>query len=288
MRCWLQKEPARKLPNVAKVPTLVVTSEASYHATYDHCTAAYLTQAGVKNTFIRLADRGVNGNGHMMMLEKNNMAIAGVMAEWLDGVRDGVRPVRSARTVANATTLPCRTRGRSRAAAATCSIGFLSASCTVILRSVPARMAVTSLLAGRHARRSSPILVQVWIGWRSGWPLSTLIRTGSVRLSPSGSCSRHQCRLGVGRLADEHRDAGVAGCRAETAAGRRGNRASCRRRCIRPARPRHPARRACATECGDAASAVNDPAARTAKRSESGSVMVGCTASWPLLIRRSA
>jgi len=94
--CWLQKEPARKLPNVAKVPTLIVMSEASYHAAYDHCTAAYLTQAGVKNTFVRLADRGIKGNGHMMMLEKNNMAIAGVMAEWLDSVRDGARPVRSA------------------------------------------------------------------------------------------------------------------------------------------------------------------------------------------------
>ncbi|HLQ93911.1 MAG TPA: alpha/beta hydrolase [Xanthobacteraceae bacterium] len=94
--CWLQKEPARKLPNVAKVPTLIVMSEASYHAAYDHCTAAYLTQAGVKNTFVRLVDRGIKGNGHMMMLEKNNMAIAGVMAEWLDSVRDGVRPVRSA------------------------------------------------------------------------------------------------------------------------------------------------------------------------------------------------
>ena len=95
-RCWLQKEPARKLFNVAKVPTLIVMSEASYHAAYDHCTAAYLTQAGVKNTFVRLADRGIKGNGHMMMLEKNNMAIAGVMAEWLDGVRDGARPVRPA------------------------------------------------------------------------------------------------------------------------------------------------------------------------------------------------
>ena len=95
-RCWLQKEPARKLSNVAKVPTLIVMSEASYHAAYDHCTAAYLTQAGVKNTFVRLADRGIKGNGHMMMLEKNNMAIAGVMAEWLDSVRDGARPVRSA------------------------------------------------------------------------------------------------------------------------------------------------------------------------------------------------
>jgi pimeloyl-ACP methyl ester carboxylesterase len=84
VRCWLQKEPARKLPSLAKAPTLIVMSEASYHATYDHCTAAYLTQAGVKNTFIRLADVGVRGNNHMMMLEKNNMAIARVMAEWVE------------------------------------------------------------------------------------------------------------------------------------------------------------------------------------------------------------
>jgi pimeloyl-ACP methyl ester carboxylesterase len=95
VRCWLQKEPARKLPNVAKVPTLIITSEASYHAPYDHCTVAYLTQAGVKPTFIRLPDVGVYGNGHMMMLEKNNMAIAKVMADWLDRVRDGTRPERT-------------------------------------------------------------------------------------------------------------------------------------------------------------------------------------------------
>ena len=66
------------------MPTLIVSSEASYHASYDHCTAAYLTQAGVKNTFLRLADVGIHGNNHMMMLEKNNMAIARVMAEWAE------------------------------------------------------------------------------------------------------------------------------------------------------------------------------------------------------------
>jgi hypothetical protein len=37
----------------------------------------------VKNTYIRLADRGIHGNGHMMMLERNNAAIAGVMLAWL-------------------------------------------------------------------------------------------------------------------------------------------------------------------------------------------------------------
>ncbi len=96
MRCWRQQEPARKLPNLAKVPTLILTSEASYHAPYDHCTVAYLAQAGVKSTFIRLDEVGVKGNGHMMMLEKNNMAIAAVMAQWLDRTRDGSRPPQTA------------------------------------------------------------------------------------------------------------------------------------------------------------------------------------------------
>jgi pimeloyl-ACP methyl ester carboxylesterase len=80
MRCWRQREPAKQLTNLKSVPVLILASEASYHAAYDHCTSQYLTQAGVKNTFVRLADRGIKGNGHMMMLEKNNLAIA----EWLE------------------------------------------------------------------------------------------------------------------------------------------------------------------------------------------------------------
>jgi pimeloyl-ACP methyl ester carboxylesterase len=86
-RCWLQKEPARRLPNLARIPIVIIVAEASYHAAYDHCTAAYLEQAGAHNTLIRLADVGVRGNGHMMMLEKNSAAIAGVIAQWLDRQR---------------------------------------------------------------------------------------------------------------------------------------------------------------------------------------------------------
>jgi uncharacterized metal-binding protein len=63
---------------------LVLTSEASYHAPYDHCTVRYLREAGVNPTFIRLADLGIRGNSHVMMLEKNNKEIARVIAEWLD------------------------------------------------------------------------------------------------------------------------------------------------------------------------------------------------------------
>jgi len=83
VRGWLQAEPARKLPNLANVPILILVAEASYHAAYDHVTAAYLAQAGVPNTFLRLPDVGIRGNGHMMMLEKNSDTIAGVIERWL-------------------------------------------------------------------------------------------------------------------------------------------------------------------------------------------------------------
>lgn len=81
--CWAQKEPARRLVNLAAMPVLVATSEASYHAPYDHCTAHYLSQAGVKVDFVRLADRGIRGNAHMMMLELNNLAIAQFLDGWM-------------------------------------------------------------------------------------------------------------------------------------------------------------------------------------------------------------
>jgi len=84
MKCWRQTEPARHLTKLRNIPVAIITSEASYHASYDHCTAQYLAQAGVKNDFIRLADRGIRGNGHMMMLEKNNLAIARVIADWIN------------------------------------------------------------------------------------------------------------------------------------------------------------------------------------------------------------
>jgi pimeloyl-ACP methyl ester carboxylesterase len=84
VRCWLQKAPARQLPNLQKVPVLIVTAEASYHATYDHCTVKYLEQAGVRTTWIKLGEAGVHGNGHMLMLEKNSNEIAELLSRWLE------------------------------------------------------------------------------------------------------------------------------------------------------------------------------------------------------------
>lgn len=83
--CTLQAEPARKLVNFQKIPVLVTVSESSYHAPYDHCTAKYMQQAGAPVEFIRLQDRGIRGNGHMVMLEKNNLQVAGFLHDWIAG-----------------------------------------------------------------------------------------------------------------------------------------------------------------------------------------------------------
>ena len=81
--CWMQKAPARPLVNLKHIPVMIMAAEASYHQVYDHCTAKYLNQAGVKTEYIRLQDKGIRGNGHMVMIEKNNLDIARLIDEWL-------------------------------------------------------------------------------------------------------------------------------------------------------------------------------------------------------------
>jgi len=81
--CWKQPDPPRRLSHLQGIPILIVTSESSYHAPYDHCTSKYLSQAGVTNTFWRLEEQGIHGNGHMMMLEKNNLEVAALLQKWL-------------------------------------------------------------------------------------------------------------------------------------------------------------------------------------------------------------
>jgi len=81
--CWMQKAPARQLVNLKNIPVMVMAAEASYHQVYDHCTSKYLNQAGVKAEYIRLQDKGIHGNGHMVMIEKNNLDIARVVDEWV-------------------------------------------------------------------------------------------------------------------------------------------------------------------------------------------------------------
>ncbi|ACL57244.1 alpha/beta hydrolase [Methylobacterium nodulans] len=83
IRCWLQAEPARRLPNLAKVPAVIVTGEASFRATMDDCTGAFLEQAGARPDRLALAEHGIRGNGHMMMLEANNGEVADAIINWV-------------------------------------------------------------------------------------------------------------------------------------------------------------------------------------------------------------
>ena len=82
--CYMQTSPAHQLPNVAKVPYVALTGAASPHITYDHCLIDYLNQAGVATDWIKLSELGIEGNGHFLYLEENNLEIAAVVEKWIE------------------------------------------------------------------------------------------------------------------------------------------------------------------------------------------------------------
>lgn len=81
--CIMQAEPARTLPEIAKVPYVALTGSASPHITYDQCVINYLRQAGVAAEWIKMADRGIYGNGHFGYLELNSERYFEVVHEWI-------------------------------------------------------------------------------------------------------------------------------------------------------------------------------------------------------------
>lgn len=79
----VQAAPARRLPHLAGVPVAVVTAEASWRVQMDWAVVEFLRQSGVDADHIKLADLGIHGNGHLMMLERNNAEIAAAISAWL-------------------------------------------------------------------------------------------------------------------------------------------------------------------------------------------------------------
>ncbi len=65
------------------LPVAVVTAECSGFEPACRATAAFLRDCGAEVTELRLADLGIHGNGHAMMLEKNNAEIAAVITDWI-------------------------------------------------------------------------------------------------------------------------------------------------------------------------------------------------------------
>jgi pimeloyl-ACP methyl ester carboxylesterase len=70
-------------PKLQGLPVAVVTAECSgFGPACDRC-AAYLRRCGADVTELRLAELGIHGNGHAMMLERNNAEIAAVLTDWI-------------------------------------------------------------------------------------------------------------------------------------------------------------------------------------------------------------
>jgi pimeloyl-ACP methyl ester carboxylesterase len=90
---FLQEEPARKLPNWRDVAVLTVTSAAGAASPGNPGAPAFLKQAGVKVAEeLRLANVGINGNSHMMMVEKNHREVLQPILDWLDRNVRGTAP----------------------------------------------------------------------------------------------------------------------------------------------------------------------------------------------------
>jgi len=90
---FLQEEPARKLPNWRDVAVLTVTSAAGAASPGNPGAPAFLKQAGVRVAEeLRLANVGINGNSHMMMVEKNHREVLQPILDWLDRNVRGTAP----------------------------------------------------------------------------------------------------------------------------------------------------------------------------------------------------
>jgi pimeloyl-ACP methyl ester carboxylesterase len=75
---------SRRLPNLAGVPIAVVSAEASPFVHFHDEMVGFLRGAGCDVEGLRLADHGVNGNGHGMMLEANNVEALEPIARWVE------------------------------------------------------------------------------------------------------------------------------------------------------------------------------------------------------------
>ncbi len=73
------------------IPILMVTAEADLDHTRetDQAIVDFFVENGLSAELCYLPDHGISGNGHMMMLEKNSDAIAGLIGDWIERVVAG-------------------------------------------------------------------------------------------------------------------------------------------------------------------------------------------------------
>jgi pimeloyl-ACP methyl ester carboxylesterase len=79
----LQREPARRLANLSRVPIALVSAEGSAFRWFGGHVQRFLEQAGCTVDHVQLWEHGVRGNGHAMMLESNNEDSLVVVVDWI-------------------------------------------------------------------------------------------------------------------------------------------------------------------------------------------------------------
>lgn len=66
-----------------RVALIMGTNDADHTAAIDKPIVDWLNDIGARAEFIPLGDRGIQGNGHMMMMESNSDQLAAGIAAWL-------------------------------------------------------------------------------------------------------------------------------------------------------------------------------------------------------------
>jgi pimeloyl-ACP methyl ester carboxylesterase len=67
-----------------RVLVLTGTDDTDHPRAVDEPIAGWLNANGAVADFIYLGDRGIVGNGHMLMLERNSDAVAGLIIDWIE------------------------------------------------------------------------------------------------------------------------------------------------------------------------------------------------------------
>src|SRR4029077_11676220 len=68
-----------------RVLVITGTDDLDHAREVDGAIVTWLNANGAQADFCFLADRGMVGNGHMLMLADNSDAIAGIILDWLEG-----------------------------------------------------------------------------------------------------------------------------------------------------------------------------------------------------------
>jgi pimeloyl-ACP methyl ester carboxylesterase len=79
----LQAEPARQWKNLKGIPIGWMTSEFGGGGS-PVANVEFLKQVGCSAEMVRLRDFGILGNGNLMLLEKNNHEVFGVLRDWIE------------------------------------------------------------------------------------------------------------------------------------------------------------------------------------------------------------